>query len=315
MHLKSLKTFCDVVRLGSFSRAAEANGVSQSNVSQLVHQLEDRLGVRLVDTSRRPFVVTPEGHRYYEGCRDVVRRYEDLERQVRSIGQENQPSVTIAAIYSIGLGTMHEIVARFRQEHAGVELRVEYMHPDQVESAVLDGAVDLGVMSYASPSNQLKVWPWREEPFAIAAAPGNALAAEPSVTPERLKDAQFVMPQEGLRVRREIDRWLVVNRIEVQVAMEFDNLESVKRAIEVDEGIGLLPAPTFAAEIASGALRRIDLKPGSSDAAPFVRPLGVLSRRGESLSSAAQAFLELMQDNSDPSPANGAPRGVSRATA
>ena len=70
---------------GSFSRAAELNGVSQSNASQVVHQLEERLGVQLIDRSKRPFVLTPEGQRFHEGARVIVQRYDDLEREVRSL--------------------------------------------------------------------------------------------------------------------------------------------------------------------------------------------------------------------------------------
>ena len=85
MHIRWLKIFCDVVDQGSFSHAAEANGVSQSNASQVVHQLEERLGVQLIDRSKRPFVLTPEGHRFHEGARVIVQRFEDLEREVRSL--------------------------------------------------------------------------------------------------------------------------------------------------------------------------------------------------------------------------------------
>ena len=84
MNLRFLKTFCDIVDLGSFSRAAKANGVSQSNASQIVHHLEEHLGVQLIDRSKRPFVVTAEGKRFHEGSRVIVQRY----------------AVKIAAIYS-----------------------------------------------------------------------------------------------------------------------------------------------------------------------------------------------------------------------
>jgi DNA-binding transcriptional LysR family regulator len=75
MHVKSLKVFCDVVGRRSFSLAASENGLSQSGVSQIVHQMEENLGVRLIDRSKRPFVLTAEGEVYYEGCRKLVHRY------------------------------------------------------------------------------------------------------------------------------------------------------------------------------------------------------------------------------------------------
>ena len=82
MQIKSLKVFCDVVERRSFSRAADDNGISQSGASQMVHHLEEQLGVRLIDRSKRPFVLTPEGKVYYDGCRTLVRGYDALEEEV-----------------------------------------------------------------------------------------------------------------------------------------------------------------------------------------------------------------------------------------
>ena len=106
MHLRFLKTFCDIVDLGSFSRAAKANGVSQSNASQIVHHLEEHLGVQLIDRSKRPFLVTPEGKRFHEGARVIVQRYDDLEREVRSLHEATAARLTVASIYSVGLAHM-----------------------------------------------------------------------------------------------------------------------------------------------------------------------------------------------------------------
>ena len=88
MHLKSLKVFCDVVGRRSFSRAASENGISQSGASQIVNALEEQLGVQLIDRTKRPFVLTPEGEAYYEGCRKLVQRYFALEEEVRTLHDE-----------------------------------------------------------------------------------------------------------------------------------------------------------------------------------------------------------------------------------
>ena len=85
MQLESLKIFCDVVRWASFSRGASENGVSQSSASQAVHQLEVRLGVKLIDRSKRPLVPTSQGKLYYEGCKDLVGRYLEVEGRVKGL--------------------------------------------------------------------------------------------------------------------------------------------------------------------------------------------------------------------------------------
>lgn len=302
MQLKSLKVFCDIIRLGSFSKAAELNGVSQPSASQLVHQLEERLGAPLIDRSRRPFVVTEEGKLYYDGCRDLVRRYDELERLVQDTHRSSAGRLRVAAIYSVGLGQMHRVIEEFRSSHSEVDLHVGYVHPDQVREAVLAGEADLGVTSYPESDKQLTVTPWRDESFALAVNPAHPLASIGSVALGALSGERMVMPQEGLRVRDEIDRWLASHRVKVEVAAEFDNLESVKRAIEVDEGMGLLPAPIFVTETLAGTLARVDLVDESGEPKTMVRPLGVIHRRGEDLSDGATHFLQLLEAHADDPP-------------
>ncbi len=314
MQLKSLKVFCDIIRLGSFSKAAELNGVSQPSASQLVHQLEDRLGAQLIDRSKRPFVVTEAGRLYFEGCRDLVHRYEELELLVRQKHESPGGRLRVGAIYSVGLGQMHRVVEEFREEQPAIDLHVEYMHPQQVDEAVLAGEVDLGVTSYPESGKQFTAIPWRDEPFALAVAPGHPLAGREGVTVDALAGLPMVMTQTGLRVRDEVDRWLAAHRIEVNVAVEFDNLESVKRAIEVDDGVGLLPAPVFATETISGTLIRVKLIDQEGLPETFVRPLGVVHRRGEDLSVAAEHFLELLKRHADDPPERPLVRGSSSGT-
>ena len=132
MHLKSLKVFCDVVGKRSFSRAADENGISQPGASQMVHQLEEHLGVRLIDRTKRPFVLTPEGEVYYNGCRKIVQRYFALEEEVRTLHQEVAGRVSVASIYSVGLSHMNLCLQKFQslmsafgnqQQHQFVEVR------------------------------------------------------------------------------------------------------------------------------------------------------------------------------------------------
>ena len=136
MQLESLKIFCDVVRWASFSRGAAENGISQSSASQAVHHLEVRLGTKLIDRSKRPLVVTPQGKLYYEGCRELVDRYLDLEQRVRAVEGEDsvEGTVGVAAIYSVGLNHMSRYVKIFEERYPRANVRVEYLHPSRVSS-------------------------------------------------------------------------------------------------------------------------------------------------------------------------------------
>jgi DNA-binding transcriptional LysR family regulator len=181
MHLKSLKIFCDVVGRRSFSRAAAENGISQSGASQTVNSLEDHLGVKLIDRTKRPFVLTPEGEVYYQGCRKLVQRYFALEEDVRTLHEEVAGRVSVASIYSIGLSHMNGFVQRFLQAYPKSNVRLQYQHPRRVYELVETNQVDLGVVSYPRSSRPIKATTWREEPMVLVCAPGHRLASQPQV--------------------------------------------------------------------------------------------------------------------------------------
>ncbi len=293
MHLKSLKVFCDVVRLHSFSRAAEENDISQSGASQVVNQLEQRLEVRLIDRSKRPFVLTPEGEVYYEGCRGLVERYFVLEDKVRTLHQEVAGRIRVASIYSVGLHHMSRYLTEFLSRHPKANVRLEYLHPHRVYDAVERDKADLGLVSYPKSSRTVQAIEWRTEPMILACPPEHRLANEERIELSQLAGEGLVGFDEGLTIRREIDRVLHLADIEVSTVMEFDNIETIKRAVEVGAGVALLPEPTVQREVAAGSLKAVPLATDE-----LVRPLGIIYRRGRELSSVAERFIELLRRES-----------------
>lgn len=290
VQLKGLKVFCDVVRQRSFSRAAEENGISQSGASQLVQQLEDGLGVKLLDRSKRPFVLTPEGEVYYEGCREVVERYFAVEDRVRRLHEEVAGRVRVASIYSVGLHHMNRCLQEFLSQYPKANVRLEYLHPDRVYQAVEEDVADLGLISYPKSSRSIEALAWREEPMVLVSAPSHPLASRGGVALKELDGLKMVGFDSDLTIRREIDRVLNLHQISVSVVMEFDNIETIKRAIEIDAGVALLPEPTVLREVQSGTLRAVPL-----NTQELVRPLGIIHRRGKELSAVAVRFIELLQ--------------------
>ena len=290
MHLKALKIFCDVVYRRSFSRAADDNGISQSGASQVVHQLERRLGVKLVDRSKRPFTLTPEGDIYYEGCRKLLERYHVLEEEVRTLHEEVAGRVRVASIYSVGLHHMNRYLQDFLSQYPKANVRLEYLHPHRVYEAVENDQADLGLVSYPKSSRTVKAILWREEPMVLVCAPIHPLARRSRVSLKELNGQPMIGFDADLTIRREIDRVLHLHHAEVRVVMEFDNIETIKRAIEIDAGVGLLPQPTVVREVEAGSLVAIPL---TSD--ELIRPLGILHRRGKDLGVTVRRFIELLR--------------------
>ncbi len=291
MHVKSLKVFCDVVGRRSFSRAADENGISQSGASQMVHQLEERLGVRLIDRSKRPFVLTSEGEVYYEGCRKLVKRLSALEEEVRTLHQDVDGRVSVASIYSVGLSHMNQCVKDFLAQFPKANVRIEYQHPDRVYELVECEQVDFGLVSFPKPTRSLQVTAWRQETMSLVCAPEHDLAGASQISLGELEGRDLVGFDENLRIRREIDRALAASGAEAQVVMAFDNIETIKRAIEINAGIGLLPRSTVEKEVTSGTLVSVPIEtPG------LVRPLGIITRRGKHLGRTARRFLDMLHE-------------------
>jgi DNA-binding transcriptional LysR family regulator len=289
MHIKSLKVFCDVVGWRSFSRAADENGISQSGASQVVHQLESRLQVKLIDRSKRPFVLTAEGETFYEGCRKIVQRYYALEEQVRTLHADVSGKVRVVSIYSVGLHQMNRAMQQFMGQYPKANVRLEYQHPDAVYEAVEKDQADFGLVSYPRESRTIEATMWREEPMMLVCSPNHRLAKLSQVPWSELAGENMVCFDADLTIRREIDRVLANHKAEVKVVMEFDNIETIKRAVEIDTGVAVLPVPTVSQEVAVGSLVAIPFS--TSD---LVRPIGVVRRRGKELSNAAKKFLEML---------------------
>src|SRR5262249_13796205 len=159
---ESLKIFCDVARYRSFSKAAQASGLTQSAASQIVLHLEKRLEVQLGDRSTRPLQLTPLGQVYYDGCKGLVHQYMELAASVRNAQAQIASTVQVAAIYSVGLGDMGQYVEGFVALHPNVKIHVEYLHPDRVYERVFDGTADFGLVSFPRRSRDLVALPWRE---------------------------------------------------------------------------------------------------------------------------------------------------------
>ncbi|MBA3483557.1 MAG: LysR family transcriptional regulator [Pirellulales bacterium] len=297
MHIRSLKIFCDVVDRRSFSRAADDNDISQSSCSQVVQAIEERLEVQLLDRSKRPFELTAEGQRFYDGCRQIVKRYEELEEEVRTLHDAEARSLVVASIYSVGLHHMSAFMQRFSAEHPRASVRLEYLHPHRVCEVVESGDAELGIVSYPKETDTLRAIPWRNEPLVLVCHPAHRLARESSIDLKAVAGESFVAFEHGLAIREAIDRALARSHAEVNIALEFDNIETMKRAIEIDAGVSILPEPSVRREIALGTLAKVAIE--QNGRGPLVRPVGIVHRRDRSLSELARQFAGLLKADGD----------------
>jgi DNA-binding transcriptional LysR family regulator len=287
--LSECRLFREIAVTGSMSKAAAHCGVSQSAASQHVQEVERRLGMTVFDRAKRPLQLTEAGRLYAEFCRDVLRREEELTLAFEALKGEVAGDVRVASIYSIGLSEMSSLQEEFSRRYPAAHLHVEYMRPDKIYEAVRQDATDLGLVSYPEPSREIAAIAWREEEMQVAAYPSHLLAGRAEVFPQDLKGENFIGFDEDLRIRRELDRFFRAHAVEVNLLMQFDNIQTIKEAVALGSGISILPARTMHAEIEQGRLVAIPLH-----APELVRPVGIVHRKRKKFNGAARAFLELV---------------------
>jgi len=291
MHLETLRMYCDVVRLRSFSRGAALNLVSQSAASQAVRQLEAQLGVSLVDRTKRPFVVTPEGQTFYEACRGVLEAWEKARSEVAAAKTRVDGTVRVAAIYSVGLHDVSRHMQRFMSMYPDARVLLECLHPHKVVEAVLSGEADVGIMSYPPVNRALSTVLLRAEAMAFVCHPNHRLARRRLVMPTELNGETFVAFDAGLTIRKAIDRSFRQHNVKVNIAMEFDNIETIKQAIMIAAGVSILPRHTVQKEASIRTLAAVPF------AIPdLVRPVGLIHRKEKPLTPTVSRFIELLRE-------------------
>ena len=271
------------------------NGVSQSAASQHVQDLEKTFGSGLLDRSTRPLVVTPAGQLYADFCRDVLRRKEEFEVALERMKQEVEGTVRVAAIYSVGLSEMVQLEQEFGRRQPDAKIEVEYLRPEKVYSAVLADEADLGLVSYPEPSREITVIPWRQEEMVIAASPDHPLARLGRVSPLDLEGVEFIGFDEDLPIRREVDRFLREQGINVTIALHFDNVQMIKEAVAHKVGVSIMPARIMSEDIAQGRLVAVPIA-----ASELFRPLGIIHRKKKRFHRVAQEFLNLLREKPNP---------------
>ncbi len=291
MHLETLRLYCDVVRLRSFSRGAAQRFVSQSAASQAVQQLERELGVSLIDRTKRPFAVTAEGHTFYNACRGLLEAWEQARVAVAAVKARVDGTVRVAAIYSVGLHDMSHHLQRFMARYPNARVQLECLHPHKVVEAVLHDEADVGLMSYPPADRALSVIPLRSEPMAFVCHPNHRLARRRTITAADLNGEPFVAFDRELTIRKAIDRTLRQHNARPTVVMEFDNIETIKQAIKIAAGVSVLPRHTVEKEASIRTLSVVPL------AIPdLVRPVGLIHRRQKPLTPTVSRFIDLLRE-------------------
>jgi DNA-binding transcriptional LysR family regulator len=192
----------------------------------------------------------------------------------------------LSTIYSIGLHQLPPYLTRFMKDFPSVNVRVEYRRSNLVHDDIIHNSVDLGLVAYPARMRQLEVIPFQEDRLVLICHPDHALARRPNVEIQDVANEKFVAFDQDIPTRKATDQILKEHKIEIDPVMEFDNIETVKRAVEIGAGIAIIPQATVQQEVRQGVLKSIHLRGNE-----FTRPLAIVHRRGRVLTPAMKKFI------------------------
>jgi DNA-binding transcriptional LysR family regulator len=291
MQIESLKVFCDLAETESFTKAAQINQVTQSAVSQQISSLERQFKSLLIERSKKKFRLTREGQELYDYSKQIIHIYDSLHSKLQEIKDIISGTIRVATIYSIGLHDLPPYIKKFLKSYPTVNVHVEYRRSNQVYEDVLGNVVDLGLVAYANKDNKLEIVPLRKDKLVMICHPQNPLAKSKSLKLGDIAGQKFIGFEPDIPTRKAIDKIFKDHNIAVQNVMEFDNIETVKRAVEIDAGISVVPQATVLQEVAKQTLAAVQF-----ENAEFFRPLAVIYKKNKVLSPAMKQFVALLKE-------------------
>lgn len=299
MHLDAMRLFCAILEAGSVTRGAARRHITQSAASQQLRTMEQQLGQKLLERSPNGVRPTPAGNAAYQAFREIIDRHAALEQQVQKIGQVVAGTLRVATIYSVGLHDLPPYVKRFLQMYPACRIHQEYHRSDRIYDMVAQGLFDIGIVAYPHETRRLAIIPISGDALDLVVYPDHPLADRKAVTPADLQGCRFVAFARDVPTRRALDRLLHQHGVEVDVVMELDNVETIKRSVEAELGVSIIPRRGAAREVDQGALVAIPIV-GEG----FYRTVGILHRRGRQFPPLLQHFVDLLTGGTgaEPSP-------------
>ncbi len=287
-----MKVFCDLTETQSFTKAAQINGVTQSAVSQQISSLERLFKSLLIERSKKKFRLTREGEVLYDYSKRIIQNYDSLHSKLQEIKDIISGTIRVATIYSIGLHDLPSYVKRFLKDYPTVHIHVEYRRANQVYEDVHGNVVDMGLVAYPVKDPKLETVALRKDPLVLICHPQHPFARLKSIKLKALSGQKFVGVEPDIPPRKALDRLLKEHGVRVATIMEFDNIETVKRAVEIDAGVSIVPLATVNQEVAKQTLVAVEF-----DGPGYHRPIAAIYKKNKVLSPAMKQFLTLLKEH------------------
>lgn len=289
MDIEQLRLFVDLARIRNFTRAARDHFLTQPAVSRRIQQLESELGVRLFERTRRRVLLSESGNVFLPYAREVLAKLEEARSQMTESQKRPVGRLRVAASPSIGLYVLPAYLKKFIRLYPKVDLHVEYELPDKIYSSIAAGDLDLGVVAYPAGKPEVVTIPLMIDRIVLICSPHHPFAKRKSVRLRDLLGQRCVLLPEHVPTGKAIRQALRRRGISLQIQMEYDNFELIKRTVEMGLGISLVPRLVAASEVRIKKLKSLKIVDF-----PFERPLAIIYRKGRIVSAPMRALISIL---------------------
>jgi len=291
MDLDQLHTFLEIVRLKSFSKAAQTCFRTQPAISAQIRQLEQELSTSLFERLGTRIALTPAGRilaEYAEQILDLRRRAQDA---IHELDRVPRGALIIAANEATCIYVLPQVFAQYTRQFPNVQLLVDRSYGARVVEAVLDNQADFGITQLPVRDRKLQIVRIHSDDVKLIAPPCHALAGKAQVFAQDLVGHPLLLPKSGT-TRSRLNAWLELVEDIIHVSMELDSTEMIKRFVIAGLGLSFMAASHCREEVEAGSLVAMSLAPE-----PLVRQVGLIYRKDKALSKAALGFIDAVLEH------------------
>jgi LysR family transcriptional regulator, transcriptional activator of the cysJI operon len=287
VNLFFIKTFVAVAQTGSFRLAAQRNNITQPAVSQHIRLLEQKLHCSLFDRSSRKTMLTPAGKVFFIYAQQMLDAYQNAYTEIEKLNNLSIGSISVASIYSIGLYQLKPIIQHFLKKYPSINIHLEYCHHNTVYQMLKENLVDFGLVAFPKeiPGFQTKIFTY-DQLVLIQSSKHRFFKKNEKVGLKNLNNMNFVGIDTTTPTGLAIDQYFKNHNVKFTLVKEYENVETVKNAIEVGLGCSILPKTAITKELKDSSLEIVSLH-----GFDLKRPLAIVHKDQKVFTRAAKIFL------------------------
>ncbi|MBI4970982.1 MAG: LysR family transcriptional regulator [Candidatus Omnitrophica bacterium] len=289
MNTLSLKIFKDIAYEKNFAKVGKLNFLTQPSVSSHIKNLEELLGCRLFDRAPRKVSLTKEGEFLLPYVEDLLTRIGNLKSHLSNKTKTLKGNVKIATVYSIGIYELAANLKKFIRAYPDIYIHLQYSRSDLIYDLILQEKIDFGIVAYPKNRPRIKITPAGKDNLILIAPPKHHLAKKRSIKLQEINNENFITFDEGIPTREAINEALNSKEVKVFIRMTNDNIDTIKKAVEVGLGISIVPRKAVEKEVAQGLITSIRI----SDL-QLSRPIGIITLNERVPTHPAQLFINML---------------------